>query len=250
MTGLQYLDDNLKSLIERIIDGYHLDFHYMEDDTEGITYGPGIYFNNAFSDDFTLISFETNKGKLAINIESSKLEYNSWKIAERNNYKANNAALLHANFMESVHFVKWLAANDLIYFTKENKHQNGISECKTSNYVPHYSQANWIIGSDTICEFILSHYNSRIIPSPYLISFYNNGYKTDEQLQYEAQIEISKQALKRAKHGIIISIIISCASLLASYIFAKYVDSTINEVQHNELIEAIKYHGKTTNEKP
>lgn len=243
MTGLRYLDDNLKGLIDRIITNYLVDIQDMEDDTQGITYGPGIYFNNAFSDDFTLINFETNKGKIAINIESSKLEYNSWKVAERNNYKANNAALLHANFMESVHFMKWLGENDLIYFTKENKHHNRIPECKANNYEPHYSQANWIIDSDSICEFILSHYNSRIIPSPYLISFYNNGYKTDEQLQYDAQIQISRKALKRAKQGIIISIIISCASLLASYIFAKYVDSTINEGQHNELIEAIKYHG-------
>lgn len=250
MTGLQYLDDNLKGLIDRIITSYQLDIHHMEDDTEGVTYGPGIYFNDAFSDDFTIIHFETKNGKLAINIESSRLEYNSWKVTERNNYKTNNAALLHANFMESVHFMKWLAANDLIYFTKENKRLSGIPEFKASNYVPHYSQANWIIGSDTICEFILSHYNSRIIPSPYLISFYNNKYRTDEQLQYDAQIQISKQALKRAKQGIIISIIISCASLLASYFFAKYVDSTFNEEQHNELIEAIKYNGKITNEKP
>lgn len=243
MTGLQYLDDNLKGLIDRIITNYQLDIHYMEDDTEGVTYGPGIIYNNAFSDDFTLIHFETKNGKLTINIESSKLEYNSWKVTERNNYKTNNAALLHANFMESIHFMKWLAANDLIYFTKENKRFNVIPEFDASNYVPHYSQANWIIGSDTICEFISSHYNSRIIPSPYLISFYNNGYRTDEQLQYDTQIKISKRALKRAKHGIIISIIIGCASLFSSYLFAKCVDSTIKEEQHNELIEAIKNHG-------
>ena len=220
MTGLQYLDDNLKGLIDRIITNYQLDIHYIEDDTEGVTYGPGIYFCSVFSDDFSLINFVTINGQLAINIESSKLEYNSTNTAERECYKANNAALIHANFMESVYFMKWMHENNLIYFTKENK-KTVITAIDKINHTPNFEQANWIIDSDFISNFIFVHYNSRIIPSPYLISYYKQGFKTEEQIQYEKQLEFTAESLTIAKRANCIAILVGIISLFISVILEK-----------------------------
>lgn len=248
MTGLQYLDENLKSLIVRIIDEYHLDIFHMEDNTDGITYGPGIYFCNAFSDDFSIINFVTINGQLAINIESSKLECNRVKIHESKCYKANNAALIHANFIESVYFMKWMHDNNLVYFTKENKQSNIIPIYDENNYVPNFEQANWIISSDSISDFILSHYNSRIIPSPYLISYYHNGFKTEEQINYEEQLENTKKSLKIASFANWIAIAVGIISLLFSVILTTCCESTINSDQYKELIKTIDTNGQITNE--
>lgn len=197
MIGLTYLNSHLKDLIVRIIDSYQLDLHYMENGIESITYGPGIYFCNVFSDDYNIITIEADNKRVVIHIESSKLECgDDYNKTERDIFAANNGALIHAKFIESACFIKWLAENNLIYLTKEN---NNIQDIPTkSDYTPNFRDVRWRIGSESLSNFILSHYNSRILPSQYLISFTKNGFRTDEQIRYESQLKISQKSLEES----------------------------------------------------
>lgn len=248
MEGLRYLSDNMKDLIRRIADKYQIDRWTLKNEYEGIIQILGLHFSDVLSDDDSNISFFATEDKIGITIESGKFQWDKLNNSdEKESYAANQSAIIHADCIEQLYFLKWLSDNNLVYFTREHNDFKDIP--KEIGHSPQGIFRNWIISSDILKEFIITHYKSRIIPSLYLISFAKE-FKTPEQIEYEEQLKISKKALKRAKLGNWIAISIGVISILISVILAKYVPVDINDQQHKELIEAIKYIGKTENEKP
>lgn len=247
MEGLRYLSDNMKDLIRRIIDIYQIDRWTLENEYEGIIQSLGLHFSNVLSDDNSNISFFANKDKIGITIESNKLQWDQLNNSEeKESYATNQSAIIHADCIERLYFIKWLSDNNLVYFTRE--HNDFIDIPKEIGHSPQGIFRNWIISSDILKEFIITHYKSRIIPSTYLISFAKD-FKTLEQIEYEEQLKISNKALKRAKLANWIAISLGVISILISAILAICVPVNIHNQQHKELIEAVKYNGKTQNEK-
>lgn len=196
MSILSHIDDNLKQLISRIIDEYQMQLHYMEDCTEFFHGNPGIHFGDAFSNAYTLIHLTTCCDKLAIIIDSYKVKPEFNNLQDNINYSTNNGAIIHAEFIQAISFLKSLYDNGYIFFTEDNSKNKSIPIYQSA--ADNSNCPVWTINSELLTNFAKQHFFANIIPSPALISFYRNDFKNDEQLRYEKQLEISNQSLEEA----------------------------------------------------
>lgn len=146
-------------------------------------------------------------------------------------------------FIIGINFIIKLYEDGLIYFPNENFEESKFEDW----YVPikEYPKPDYIwefsyFFSKKIAKFLDLFLPSSISPSFQLIELYEQEFKTIEARRYEEQQGINTLALKRAKYANIIAIIIAIMSMIVSVLCAVTIPVSINNKQHNELIEIIK----------
>ena len=260
MSILSHLDNNQKLLIERIITEYQMQLHYMEDCTEFYHGYPGIRFSNVFDDNYTVFTLSMYSDKLAIIVDSYKINPSFNNPNDNYNYSANNGVIIYAKFIQLLSFLKSLYDNGYIFFLDDDSkdklyHIEGFDPTKDR------TNSFWIINSEYLNTFVKQHFLSNIIPSPALISFANNGFRTEDQLRYEKQLLLSNNSLEEAKKsniiaerslleakassesakkGNYIAIIVAITTMIASITAAIIIPTSISHKSINEIGLEIK----------
>lgn len=92
----------------------------------------------------------------------------------------------------------------------------------------------------TDAALLLDRYaNSIIYPTTELEQYVNRGFKTQDDIKFEAQQNDTKQSIRIARWGIFIAIILGLLGLIATYLSIK-TPITINQEQYNSIIENVK----------
>lgn len=254
MTILNTLSSNQKHFIEDVVDSYTKSLHSFKTDPMHTAPVFGMFLQDAFYDDNYYVTPCKVKGKLNLIIKF--ISNNNYSLCERLQYDTNMTAYVQIKFIERLKFIKLLWDNGLIYFVGNLNSE--LSEFDFSSDDKEYCKRMCIsaslspLESDDYAIFLGKYKMAQIIPSEFLIDFCSNSFTTLEERQYKEQQQINIEALKRAKRANIIAISIAALSILASIICAYFIPVSINNKQHNELIEIIKtqYNGQINNEKP
>lgn len=81
--------------------------------------------------------------------------------------------------------------------------------------------------------------NAIIYPTTELEQYVNRGFKTQDDVKFEAQQNDTKQSIRVARWGIFIAIILGLLGLLATYLSTK-TPITLNQEQYNSIIENVR----------
>lgn len=120
------------------------------------------------------------------------------------NYETNNQ--MTRDIINTVNFIDYLSKNELIYFVSPNRLlQTWISPVELGK----------IIGTDTIhtntiedisfIDKVKMFYNKDIYPTQTLVDYYNNNYKSDEEIRHNENLKIACDSLEESKRSIILS---------------------------------------------
>lgn len=92
----------------------------------------------------------------------------------------------------------------------------------------------------TDAALLLDRYaNAIIYPTTELELYVKRGFKTEDDVKFEAQQSIAERSLKITKKSVWVAIAIGLASLIATYVSVK-APITINEPQYNRIIESVR----------
>lgn len=81
--------------------------------------------------------------------------------------------------------------------------------------------------------------NSIIYPTTELEQYVKRGFKTEDDVKFEAQQSIAERSLLITQKSVWVAIAIGLASLIATYVSVK-APITINEPQYNRIIESVR----------
>jgi hypothetical protein len=153
------------------------------------------------------ISIKYN-GKMIISVGLGifpSIELQTANSSSLKNYKINNQ--MTRDIINTVNFLDYLSKNELIYFISPNR----LLQTWTSPV-----ELGKIIGNDTIhtntiedasfVDKVKLFYSKEIYPTQTLIDYYNNDYKSDEELRHNENTKFANDSLIETQKGLKISI--------------------------------------------
>ena len=147
-------------------------------------------------------------GKLIISVGLGifpSIELQTANVSSLKNYEINNQ--MTRDIINTVNFIDYLSKNELIYFVSPNRlFQNWTSPVELGK----------IIGTDTIhtntiedisfIDKVKMFYNKDIYPTQTLVDYYNNNYKSDEEIRHNENLKIASDSLIETQKGLEVSI--------------------------------------------
>lgn len=234
---LSNIDEPCKLIVDRIVDAYNNYFEAIKEDCSH-TYGdPGHPFDSLFGKDYlhgAHFTIDHKVNALMINQVFDKNDYSHLSQKQMIDAFHVDAVIQKTQVIEQLNFVKLLYENGLIFFT-EDKDGQDIGEWKPDHRFmdealksgKHFNHA--FVYSTTLLDFVSKFFYARVLPSQRLIDFKANGYKTSDEIAF-------KKTQRLGWAGVLVALLVGITSLVVS--IAK--DSTIDSIQHRELIEAIQ----------
>ena len=190
MINLDLLSQEEKNIIGQIVDGYDLSFERMKNDGIAMSDSPGLWL---FS---ILYNFDESKNKCHISLSNKDGElaadFYLKDYSDRNIFN-QQVKLRKAEFMASAVFVYTLFKDNLIFFEEDKecmmpKFEENTEDKMRSLHDDDFFHCTEIIRSQIIFDFINEFYWSKIIPSPNLIQYRNNKYKTPERERHNKTV--------------------------------------------------------------
>ena len=199
-----------KQLIQKIVDGFRETSRLIDEDKSTPHYGPGLMFRQLFYEDDCFINiFEGEHKSIAIELEFSKETDEGLSTGELIEKHAKFGGKKKSNFIEKLIYLKSLYENGLIYFSEERKENSKISLPfytsslkKEEQFKDKMNYMTWFISYPSLYQFICRFYYSNVIPLSSLISFYDNGYVTEEEKRYNKQVQLSEESLRIANESL------------------------------------------------
>ncbi len=201
---------------------------------DGVRHEIGLLFNLLLKKLSIQVAFSFEKEEMRIITKSNLFQETKENVIDVTPILTddlNTNDLNTVNAIQVISFLKTLEKGDYIILLFDPDIKDKHSNMPTCSYTAIFDKQ--LIG------FTKRLLQSRIIPTTRLIEIDQEGCRTETQ-----------QALHISRRANRIAFIVGCASILFSVILTKCVPLSIEEHQHNELIEAVKYNGKTQNEKP
>lgn len=232
---------------------------------------PGITLSNLFHDNECMLNIlEGFDGKLVLEIVFSKED----DIGLSNNKISINhskfGGIKKFKFIEQLKYVMSLYENGYIYFSEEGNSEipriNTITERSEFYKADSLNFMIWFIDYPSLNKFVKKFYYATVIPTTLLIDFYNNGYKTVDQIRYQEQmniniesLRIANSSLKEAKEAtslarktqrasMLLASLICAISLIGSYIiaskvpveieseFSDFLDKHLKSIEYNDSV--------------
>lgn len=192
---LEYIDDTTKQVVSQIVSTYQEDILIYKDNFELQTIGIGTELNSILYSlcKCCLKQDELSKDFVLI-ISQDKPDFPTTK--QNVCFSFNNALILRTRALQIINFLKRLSDEGLILFADaaENK-----------SYPQYKGQAQekerfevCAVQNRRLNNFIKAIFYSHIFPTETLIGFVNNSFKTNEQVRYEHQKELSEKSLSEA----------------------------------------------------
>lgn len=241
LDGLK-LDKDTKDFISSIVDNYVLGKKYMAEGTNPYINTPGTQVHNIFGvflgeHVFNISLHKENDSNVEIYyIYDPKLI--KLKSGE-DKYDAEERFLKikKAEFIQKIYLLKTLHDSGYIFLVDDKDwdlfNTGKISENDkkrwSDNGIKYHRE---IIKSKVIFDFISQFHSSTIIPSPRLISYRNNKFRTPEQKRFSISSLISWFAIG-------VSIMIGIAS---PWLMTKYSKTSIEPAQLEIILDAIPKH--------
>lgn len=247
--NLDNLDYESKTFISNIVDGYVKGKEHIKSGSNPYIDNPGMMVNNIFT---------TFSGKWIYNVifhilEDSKIEiyyiFSKSLIQIKDGEEEYDAIerlikIIRSEIVHKISILQLLKDSGHIFFV-DDKNCNFFNSGKVTQHDKERWNNNGIkyyrdeLKSKVLYEFLSQFSSSLIIPSPQLIDFRNNNFRTVEDRRFEEQHRLSENALKIARCSNIIAIVIGIISLLATCIITKCSSTKINEAQFLQIIETI-----------
>lgn len=258
MNPLENVNDNSRRVIKDIIETHRENQSLIDKGKSSPHYLPGIIFSQLFSDDDCILNILQGENEtLALEIVFAKDGEDGLSMYEIMRKHEQFGGKKKYLFVEKLIYVMSLYDNGLIYFSEEDN--KGLPSFTTITERSEFFKNEklnvmiWFIAYPSLFQFVRKFYYANIIPTTTLIDFYDNGYKTAEQMRYDEQNELNKKSLeisqsslieaqdatslarKSQRTSIIISSIICAISLLGSYLIALYIPVSIDRNFSNSL---------------
>ncbi len=231
MVHLDDLTIEEKNLIGQIVDGYLLSYKKMEEDSNSIYNSPGLFLFSLFYNYDELrnpchITLSNRNGELAASFFI--------KDCPDNNYFFQQINLRKADFISRATFIETLFKYNLIFFEEDEecgmpKYEEPTKDKHQKLQKEGFSYHTEVIKSESIYCFINKYYWSHIIPSPNLILYRKQKYKTPEQRRHKINVIISGS-------GIVTAILIA---LVSPWLMTKCSHTAIEQRQVDSIINAI-----------
>lgn len=247
--NLDNLDYESKIFISTIVDGYVKGKQYMENGFNPYIDNPGMIVHNIF----TTISGESVYNVIFHKLENSNIEvyyvFSKNLIQIKDGEEEYDAVerlikIMRAEVLYKISLLRFLKDSGSIFLI-DDKNWNLFNSGKVTQHDKERWNNNGIkyyrdeLKSEVLYEFLSQFSSSLIIPSPQLIDFRNNDFRTVETRRFEEQQCLSEKAIKIAKFSNKIAIVIGIISLLATCIITKCSSTKINETQFLQIIETI-----------
>lgn len=258
MNPLENVNDSSKCVIKDIIETHRENQALINQGKNAPHYLPGIIFSQLFSDNECILNIlQGENDTLALEIvftKNGEEGLSKYEIMKKHEQFGGKKKYL---FVEKLIYVMSLYDNGYIYFSEENNkglpHFTTITEGSEFFKNEKLNVMIWFISYPSLFQFVKKFYYANIIPTTTLIEFFDNGYKTTEQLRYDEQIELNKKSLeisqsslieaqaatslarKSQRTSIVISSIICGISLLGSYLIASYIPVSVDKKFSNTL---------------
>lgn len=258
MNPLENVNDNSRRVIKDIIETHRENQSLIDKGKSSPHYLPGIIFSQLFSDDDCILNILQGENEtLALEIVFAKDGEDGLSMYEIMRKHEQFGGKKKYLFVEKLIYVMSLYDNGLIYFSEEDN--KGLPSFTTITERSEFFKNEklnvmiWFIAYPSLFQFVRKFYYANIIPTTTLIDFYDNGYKTAEQMRYDEQNELNKKSLetsqsslieaqdatslarKSQRTSILISSIICAISLLGSYLIALYIPVSIDRNFSNSL---------------
>lgn len=258
MNPLENVNDNSKRVIKDIIETHRENQALIDKGKSSPHYLPGIIFSQLFSDEDCILNIlQGENDTLALEIVFAKNGEDGLSMYEIMSKHEQFGGKKKYLFVEKLIYVMSLYNNGYIYFSEENN--KGLPSFTTITERSEFFKNEklnimiWFIAYPSLFQFVRKFYYANIIPTTTLIEFYDNGYKTTEQIRYNEQAELNKKSLeisqsslieaqdatslarKSQRTSILISSIICAISLLGSYFIASYIPVSIDKIFSNTL---------------
>lgn len=258
MNPLENVNDNSRRVIKDIIETHRENQSLIDKGKSSPHYLPGIIFSQLFSDDDCILNILQGENEtLGLEIvfaRDGEDGLSMYEIMRKHEQFGGKKKYL---FVEKLIYVMSLYDNGLIYFSEEDN--KGLPSFTTITERSEFFKNEklnvmiWFIAYPSLFQFVRKFYYANIIPTTTLIDFYDNGYKTAEQMRYDEQIELNKKSLeisqsslieaqeatslarKSQRTSILISSIICAISLFGSYLIASYIPVSIDRNFSNSL---------------
>ncbi|MCX6304405.1 MAG: hypothetical protein NT040_05520 [Bacteroidetes bacterium] len=108
--------------------------------------------------------------------------------------------------INTVNFLDYLSKNDLIYFIMANGMIMGFLAAQNiGNVVARANSDTKTISDGAFVEKVKSFYNKEIYPTQTLIDYFNQHYKTEEEIRHNENLDISNKSLKATQDGLKLS---------------------------------------------
>lgn len=263
MNPLNNINDITRDLIRTIVEGYRETSELIETDKSSPVYGPGIMFRQLFCDSDCFIEiYQDDDKNLAIEIEFSKDGECGLSTGELITKHSKFGGKKKSIFVEKLIYLKSLFDSGLIYFSEERVEDSKMTLPKyTSSLEKEKVLADksnfmtWFISYPSLYKFVCKYYYSNVIPLSSLVSFYDNDYKTKEDIEYRQQLSINEDSLKIARESlektresltiarranrntIWISLFVCCVSVFASILIAVKVPVSIHDSFSNTVFD-------------
>lgn len=256
MNIIQGLSSNQKNFLIDIVDFYKKAMANFKVDPTTSSTVFGIFLKDSFYNDNYGATPCLVDGDLNLNIKFFNVSNEPLSFTQKTKNDLSTAATIQMQFLERLNFIHRLWENGLIYFVGnlDSKISDFAFSEKDNEYCRkmNISALLWPLGKIEYFDFIERYFMAQVIPSEYLIDFCEHDFTTITERQYKEQLSINTTALKRAKTGNIIAILVAILTMTVTIICSIVIPISVNEKQHQEIIETIEniHNGQTTNEKP
>jgi len=237
--NLEALDDKAKEIVSTIVDSYVIGEKQITNGTSDYLSEAGIYVHALFMDfngeDLCNISFhktEDNNVSVCYTFSPNMIK----RLPNEDDFDALERYINTAriSLIYKISLLKWLYESGYIFLI-DDKSWNLFN---TGNITSH-DKEQWTkygikfyeetLKSRKIFDTLSELHNCRIIPSPQLINYRNNKFRTPEQRRFKVNSIISVAA-------IIVSFIIGIGS---PWLMTKFSQTSIEPVQLESIITAI-----------
>lgn len=237
--NLETLDDKGKEIISTIVDSYVIGEKQIINGTNDYLSDAGIYVHALFVDfngkDLCNISFhkaDDDNVSVCYTFSPNMIR----KLSNEDDFDALDryVNIERIRLIYKITLLKWLYESGYVFLIDDkswNLFNTGSitshdKEQWTKNGIKFYEE---ILKSRNIFDTLSEFHNCRIIPSPQLINYRNNKFRTPEQRRFNVNSIISVAA-------IIVSFIIGVGS---PWLMSKFSKTSIDPVQLESIINAI-----------
>ena len=250
MNPLDNINDISKCVIKEIIDSHREKQAIIKEGKGSSYFLPGIVLDQLFSDADCFLDIMQGKDEtLIFEFVFPKDGEDGISLNERIDRHKHFISKKRYVFIEKLIYVMSLYDNGYIYFSEEEESALPVFTTITDR-IEFFKNENLnvrivFVRKPTLFEFVNKFYYANIIPTKALIDFYDNGYKTIDQIRDEEQLRINAESLEIARSSlveakeatilanksqrisILISSIICAVSLIGSYFIASTVPVSI-----------------------
>lgn len=233
------LDSDAKEFISLIVDNYVLGKKYMSDGSNPYINTPGTQVYNIFAElsgkyVFNISLHKENDSNVEVYYTYDPKLITATKSEDEYDAEERFLKVKRAEFIYKISLLKSLLDSGYIFLVDDKDwdlfNTGKITDKDTKRWEEHGIRYHReIIKSKVLFDFISRFHSSTIIPSPQLISYKNNKFRTPEQRRFYISSWISGIAIG-------LSFLIGIGS---PWLMTKYSKTSIDTVQLDTILNAI-----------